>query len=410
MSRIPSQILRRAIALGVVGAVVGCTTDAKVLGPTRVNPLFENYVALGNSVTAGFQSGGLNDSTQRESYAFLLAKQMNTRFAYPSFPQPGCPAPTGNWVSQKTVDSLRPTPGGCTFRNPALSTSILNNVAVPFAYAVDLTTSGPALITANPLQTLILGGATQVDLALRADPTFVTVWIGNNEILSPATVGMLGGLPGSAPPLIPPTTFIPQYAAIVNKLVTAPNLKGGVLIGVIQVASAPRFFPADSLIIPANKAAFDTWTGRTSALIGCGASGYLMSTEGMKQIRSGALPAVVSCVKNTPQAPIGDIFMIDPTELATISGAVTAYNAYIKAKADSVGWAYVDLNPVLAQLRAARLVPTVPAFTSPRAPFGEYVSLDGVHPAQKAHIAIANVLIDAINAKYGTSVPKLPAP
>ena len=34
-------------------------------------------------IKAGYQSGGINDSTQKQSYAVLLAKQMHTRFAYP---------------------------------------------------------------------------------------------------------------------------------------------------------------------------------------------------------------------------------------------------------------------------------------------------------------------------------------
>ena len=60
----------------------------------RTTRIFSSYVALGNSITAGYQSGGINDSTQRLSYAVLLAKQMGTRFAYPSLVMPGCPPPS----------------------------------------------------------------------------------------------------------------------------------------------------------------------------------------------------------------------------------------------------------------------------------------------------------------------------
>src|SRR2546430_4512776 len=35
--------------------------------------MFQRYVAMGNSITAGVQSGGINDSTQRQSYAVLVA-------------------------------------------------------------------------------------------------------------------------------------------------------------------------------------------------------------------------------------------------------------------------------------------------------------------------------------------------
>ena len=37
-------------------------------------------------------------------------------------------------------------------------------------------------------------------------------------------------------------------------------------------------------------------------------------------------------------------------------------------------------------------------------------SLDGIHPSSAAHVLIADYLVDAINAKYGTALSKLPIP
>src|SRR4051794_11953680 len=93
-------IARGALVLGAVGAfVVACTNDTTLLGPKPANALFTSYVALGNSITAGYQSAGINDSTQRQSYALLLATAMNTRFAYPSLLSPGCPPPLSNLLT-----------------------------------------------------------------------------------------------------------------------------------------------------------------------------------------------------------------------------------------------------------------------------------------------------------------------
>jgi hypothetical protein len=85
MSRF-SYLLRTGLGLGAAVAIAGCgDADGKLFLP--VNPpggaLFSSYVALGNSITAGVQSGGINDSTQRQSYEYLLAQQAGTRFAYP---------------------------------------------------------------------------------------------------------------------------------------------------------------------------------------------------------------------------------------------------------------------------------------------------------------------------------------
>jgi hypothetical protein len=40
--------------------------------------LFQRAVWMGNSITAGFQSGGINDSTQKQSYALLVASAMGS--------------------------------------------------------------------------------------------------------------------------------------------------------------------------------------------------------------------------------------------------------------------------------------------------------------------------------------------
>jgi hypothetical protein len=93
-----SGAARRRLAAGLVAAtavfMVGCPeADLVTIPKTSVNQsLFKSYVALGNSLTAGYQSGGITDSTQRESYAAILAHQTGTRYAYGSLNYPGCPA------------------------------------------------------------------------------------------------------------------------------------------------------------------------------------------------------------------------------------------------------------------------------------------------------------------------------
>src|SRR5690348_3987133 len=49
---------------------------------STVNALFDRPVWMGNSITSGFQSAGINDSTQKQSYAKLLAGAMGTPYYY----------------------------------------------------------------------------------------------------------------------------------------------------------------------------------------------------------------------------------------------------------------------------------------------------------------------------------------
>ena len=41
------------------------------------------------------------------------------------------------------------------------------------------------------------------------------------------------------------------------------------------------------------------------------------------------------------------------------------------------------------------------------APFGTALSRDGIHPSAGTHMQVANALIQAINAKYGTTIPAI---
>jgi phospholipase/lecithinase/hemolysin len=117
------------------------------------------------------------------------------------------------------------------------------------------------------------------------------------------------------------------------------------------------------------------------------------------EIASGAHPATIACT-STPGSSTGDRFVLDATERAALIAAVAGYNTYIRAKADSVGFAYYDPNPLFLAARARGDVPTTPNIANPAEPFGPLFSLDGVHPSTRGHVLIANELITLIAAEY----------
>jgi lysophospholipase L1-like esterase len=408
MSRMQMAV-RGALALVALGGVVSCdnNTNGDIIAPSPVNPIFASYVAIGNSITAGFQSDGINDSTQKQSYALLLARAMGTRYAYPSLAMPGCRPPISNFLTQARV-TLAGQPAStaltCALRNGASVTAALNNVAVPGIQSDDPTAQAPADQTTNALMQLVLGGETMVQKALDVHPTFATVWVGNNDVLASA----VAGLSPLAGPL--PTTqanFVANYSKMIQQLTAgAPGLKG-VLIGVVQVAGAPVMVAAPAFANPAFAAGINQATGKTVTIDpGCATSTSLIGFPLIGQIKAGALPPIIACSK-TPVPPVGDIFVLDAAEQAQVGAIVTGYNNYIKAKADSIGFAYYDPNTTLARLATLDpiLASHVPNIASATAPFGQYVTLDGVHPSAAAHIQIANDIITAINAKYGTTLP-----
>src|SRR3954464_1274459 len=119
--------LVRVAALGSLVAFAACESDRDVLGPTTPTggDLFRSYVAIGNSITAGFQSNGINDSTQRQSYARLLATAMGTQYHYPSLNMPGCTPPIANTQTGALVGGA--PAGTCALRAASSATDVLNN-------------------------------------------------------------------------------------------------------------------------------------------------------------------------------------------------------------------------------------------------------------------------------------------
>jgi phospholipase/lecithinase/hemolysin len=392
-------------AVAITIAAVACTKDSvDVLSPPpAADPIFQRYVALGNSITAGYQSSGINDSTQKESYARIVAEQMHTGYVYPQLVNPGCPPPVTNFLTRirTSGDTIS---NSCKLRNPATTLLVQNNVAVPGATSADPTATTTK--ASNILTQLFLGGKTQVQRALDAQPTFVSVWIGNNDVLDAATKGVTGANTTlNTAGITDTTTFRANYKRMMDQLLVQKGLKG-ILIGVVNVTAIPALFPAESLLTnPTFKAKFDAIVGSTTTVLAnCVGSRALISYGIAGQIRAGVFPAVISCQKNVPAAPVGDWFVLDSTEQRIFNTDIARYNSYIANKADSAGFAYLDPNPLLYGLRASGAIPTLPDFTNPTATFGAYISLDGAHPTGKTHRLAANAIIQAINLKYHTTL------
>ena len=384
-------------------ALAACETKTNILEPSLSggNEMFRSYVALGNSITAGFQSNGINDSTQRESYARLLARQMGTQYHYASLFGRGCTPPIANTQTGALVGNA--PAGTCDLRTPTSVTDVLNNVAVPGARVLDPTSA--TTVESNALTTFILGGKTQVQRALDAQPTFATIWIGNNDVLQP-------GLSGLFQPIVSTQAqFVAAYDAMISQLLTgAPTLKG-VLIGVAQVPNLPTMVRGALIFAsPAAQGAISAGAGKPVVVdASCNGSTSLINVVSIIQaIRAGTHPANIFCAKGIAPAPVGDVYVLDPAEQTTLAAAIDAYNAYIKDKAAAIGFAYYDPNVLFAAKRASGEIPPFPMFNLTTGTFGPLISNDGVHPTGAAHRLIANEIIAVINAKYGTSLAPVP--
>src|SRR5689334_1025771 len=163
--------------LGLLLGVIACHND-ELFRPTTiqpVDPLFTRYVSMGNSITAGFQSAGINDSTQVLSYANLLAGRMQTPFFMPLMNRPGCPPPIDTlFRASGTPHRVGGGTGStCALRKPQpVPPPYINDVAVPGAEVMDGTSNLDTASNSNTLTTFFLGGLTQSQMMRRVNPTF----------------------------------------------------------------------------------------------------------------------------------------------------------------------------------------------------------------------------------------------
>ena len=200
------------MAVLAVLSVTSCKTDFETdvadIAVTSGEADFSKYVALGNSLTSGYRDGTVYLDGQLESYPAMIAEQMQ-KAGGGTFTQPLVPDNIGgfsNIPGFKGKLTLQVVNGALT---PVYSTAVstldrltgtYNNMGVPGAKSFHLVANGYGNMaglaggTANPYFVRFASSATTsvLDDAKAQNPTFFSLWIGNNDVLSYATSGGVG--------------------------------------------------------------------------------------------------------------------------------------------------------------------------------------------------------------------------
>jgi hypothetical protein len=271
-------------------------------------------------------------------------------------------------------------------------------------------------------------------MARRVLPTFVTVWLGSNDVLG-AILDPTN--PGDPALVTAPTDFAASYAAFMDSLDAFGTIEGGAVIGVPHAALAPyltqgRVWKGFELQYDAATSPLNALDVTTACLANSPVPGSTTDTAwvsvpfavggpalGLAQARVDSVLAGQLAPGNLETVVIDcadDAQAVMVAEVLNMLGAVAQYNVTAEAEATARGWEFIDPNPLLAQLGAdTAAVRPFPAFPGTVAdptitvsrPFGSAFSLDGIHPSSSTHALTAAALIQAINAAYGTSIPQL---
>ena len=161
--------------------------DAPVKNGVSGNANFARFVSLGNSITAGYQSGTIYQSGQMYSYGNLIAQQVGTPYAIPYVADPGL---GGRMELQNLAPTIYNNPLKGSFLNANYPLPY-NNLGIPGIILGDVfkATTAESYSKSPYLDIILRGKGSPIEQALSLAPTFITVWLGNNDILGYATSG-----------------------------------------------------------------------------------------------------------------------------------------------------------------------------------------------------------------------------
>ncbi|WP_353072870.1 SGNH/GDSL hydrolase family protein [Tunturiibacter gelidoferens] len=402
-----SVLLHSSLAAALTLSFAGCNNNgsstSKELADLQAQQVknignFSNTVFLGDSLTAGFQSGSLLDTTQVHGWAPVLAAQAGFNIIQPLIAYPGAP-------NVLQLESLGPPPV-ITQVEPTVTTKGRDNfatqvtdLAVPGALLNDVMNTLPLVNPSTPQQQitqLVLGfpglgygqANSQATFAIKAQPTTIFLWIGNNDALVADETGMPSSMTSVA-------NFTSQYQALITELTTMTPAHL-VIANIPDVTKVPYLTPA-ALVLGEVSAETGLPTAVLSQILGI-VPGDLVNPTGTAEI-----PLILT---GQQKGPIDDAGFLSAAEVVTVQAQVTAFNQVIASQAKAANATLVDINALFNQAFANGV--TINGYTGTSSFLGGIFALDGIHPTNVGYAVVANTFIDTMNTAISTKIPDVP--
>lgn len=425
---------------------------------------FSSYVAIGNSLTAGFQSGGLANFGIETSYPAILAQQFAkagggnfvsplftdaqkdgsgylkffglTNTASPIILSPGqsttvVPAGetaprtfTNNAADYKLAYTGNRLPSGLQ-ELAAFTGSQPDNLGVPGisvlsadATAASVTNAGfPALILNaaargygsinNYYQRLLpaadRGTKDYVTFIGQKTPTFFTCWMGNNDVLTYANNGAVIDASNPFSAMTDTTNFGRGYRNILRTMTKNGTVKG-VVANIPSVTNVPYFTTVRLADVLANFQRINP--AITTVYIREGSSTTARAATANDLFLLTAQTQLGAGAGTSPSNPLPSQYVLDPAEVAAIQARTTQLNNIIAKTARQYKVGLVDMNTFFNSVALGGIAINATANTTAFVR-GNLFSLDGIHLTSRGYAVVANEFIKVINSTYSASVPQV---
>jgi hypothetical protein len=382
----PTSFPRRPLAALLVAVLALTGWAAAPAAAARPKADLSRLVVVGDSLSAGFQSGSLISTAQINSYPNLIAAQAGVPLAQPLIAPPGFPNVL-TLVSPGPPPVIVPAPGASSGRiNPFEQPT---NLAVPGHRVQDALTARPNL-PVNSLTDLVLGfpspfitpapPRSQIEQAELLAPTTVIVWLGNNDALGAA-------LAGNTLALTPLAAFEASFVEVMNRL----SATGATIV----VANLP-----DVTVVPALVSAEDV-----AARVGLplSAIGPVLGIAPGDFVTQAGLALIPGILSNPASGPLPNGGVLTAAEASIVRARVNDFNRVIAEQAAAHEAVLVDIHTLTETFRERGVVVGGQRLTTEF--LGGIFSLDAVHPTNTGYALIANEFIKAMNSRASAGVP-----
>jgi hypothetical protein len=371
-------------------------------GVQNAKPQTDQLVVVGDSLSAGVQNFSLLYYQQPHGYASIIARQGGWNLTLPLVPYPGIP----NVLKLESLGPpvvIEPAPGTVPFFrcNPFVQPT---NVSVPGATVGSALTLRPDIHSTNPEQvwaTVVLGfpsvfrneAPTEIELAQSLKPNTVIEWLGNNDALVPAIVG-LNNLP---------LTPVNDFAAAYGTILAAISQTGAKLItATIPDVTEIAFFTSPQTIAKQ----FGLSVSEVTEALRIGPNDYIRPSAA----------AVVDKILTTGQgslqepcpAPLPDLgvqtlpCVLTAADAQTIRNTIACYNQIIVDDTRQHGGLVVDIHALVDRIYSQGQQVAGKTLTTDF--LGGLFSLDGIHPTDTGYAVIANEFIPQMNSFLGKNM------